>query len=94
VTSTPLYGVVSQTRGGHLLDRLVDVGHAAGVKDDEHWITLVRPYGGIMARGKVMGKLNYGRTLNLAGAADDVACQRVKQRAVRNGRGRKQVTRR
>jgi len=35
VTSTPLYGVVSQTRGGHLLDRLVDVGYAADAKDDE-----------------------------------------------------------
>jgi TetR/AcrR family transcriptional repressor of nem operon len=44
------------------------------------------------ARG--WAKLNYGRTLNLIGAADEAACRRVKERAVRYGRERKQMTRR
>ncbi len=95
MTSTPLYGVVSQTRGGHLLDRLVDVGYAAGVKD-ERAIGLHSYYYRVGERLEASrwAKLNYGRTLNLIGAAGGAACRQVKECVVRYGRERKQVTRR
>jgi TetR/AcrR family transcriptional regulator, transcriptional repressor for nem operon len=74
---------------------LVDLGYAAGGEDGR--VFELRSYDNTMgawSEARWLAKLNYGRTLNLIGAAGEAACQRVKERAVRYGRERKQVTRR
>ena len=79
----------------HLLDRLVDFGYAVAARTNEH-SDYVRTTICVetVVGARWWAKLNYDHTLNLIGAAVDVACRRVRECVVRYGRERKQVTRR